>query len=173
MKKNISLLAILLLALACNEQGENNGENKIPKDTETENIEGKELKKEPSMEEKAEALKEQGYQTFLYKEGDSTYLMQQYYIVFLKTGENRGQDSAATAELMEQHLAHLTRMAEEGYSSLTGPMGDDGELRGIVVYNTATLEEADSLANLDPMVKAGRLKVEVHPWWTAKGGKLP
>ena len=117
-------------------------------------------------------LEEKGYQTFSYEAGDTTYLMQQYYMVFLKKGENRSQDSTEAAQLQEQHLAHLTRMAEEGYASLIGPFGDDGEIRGIAVYNTPTQKEADSLANLDPMVKSGRLKVEVHPWWTAKGGKL-
>lgn len=117
-------------------------------------------------------LKNRGYQTFLYEEGDSTYLMQQYYIVFLKRGLNRSQDSITAAKLQEAHMAHLTSMYEEGYTSLTGPMGDDGNLRGIVIYNTATLKEADSLARLDPMVQAGRLEVEVRPWWVAKGGKL-
>ncbi|SDS33199.1 YciI family protein [Gramella sp. MAR_2010_147] len=117
-------------------------------------------------------LKKKGYQTFSYKAGDTTYLMQQYYMVFLKSGPERSQDSTEAAELQKQHLAHLTRLYEEGYTSLTGPMGDDGDLRGIVVFNTATQKEADSLANLDPMVKAGRLVVEVHPWWVAKGGKL-
>lgn len=117
-------------------------------------------------------LKNKGYKTFTYKEGDSTYLMQQYYIVFLKSGPNRGQDSITAASLQEQHMAHLTRMYNEGYTSLTGPMGDDGELRGIVIYNTPTQKEADSLARLDPMVQAGRLVVEVRPWWVAKGGKL-
>ncbi|MFD1094620.1 YciI family protein [Salegentibacter chungangensis] len=121
---------------------------------------------------RAEALKKEGYKTFTYQEGDTTYLMQQYYMVFLKAGDKRNQDSTEVAELQKKHLAHLSRMAEEGYASLIGPFGDDGEIRGIVVFNTPTQEEADSLANLDPMVKAGRLKVEVHPWWTAKGGKL-
>lgn len=117
-------------------------------------------------------LKNKGYQTFKYKEGDTTYLMQQYFMVFLKRGENRSQDSTETANLQKQHLAHLSRMAEEGYASLIGPFVGDGEIRGIAIYNTPTQKEADSLANLDPMVKAGRLAVEVHPWWTAKGGKL-
>lgn len=175
MKKNITLLAILLLALACNEQVEKNGEGNPSGAAETEegNLQTDSLDQSQSIEERTAALKELGYQVFQYEDGDTTYLMQQYYIVFLKAGENREQDSLETARLMEQHLAHLTRMAEEGYSSLTGPMGDDGDLRGIVVYNTATLEEADSLAKLDPMVRAGRLEVEVHPWWTAKGGRLP
>jgi len=117
-------------------------------------------------------LKKEGYKTFSYKEGDTTYLMQQYYMVFLKSGPERSQDSTEAAELQKKHLAHLERMAVEGYTSLTGPMGGDGDLRGIVVYNTATQKEADSLANMDPMVKAGRLIVEVHPWWVAKGGVL-
>lgn len=174
MKKNVTILAILLLALSCKEQGKEGGQDPSTGQPETETIvSNRDSLSEQSPEAIAEALKEQGYQAFTYKEGDTTYLMQQYFIVFLKSGENRQQDSLETARLMEQHLAHLTRMAEEGYSSLTGPMGDDGEIRGIVVYNTPTLEEADSLANLDPMVKAGRLKVEVHPWWSAKGGRLP
>ena len=124
------------------------------------------------MEEKLQQLKEEGHQTFIYKEGDSTYLMQQYFMVFLKSGDIKSKDSTEAAELQKQHLAHLNRMAKEGYASLIGPFGDDGEIRGIVVYNTPTQKEADSLANLDPMVKAGRLKVEVHPWWTQKGRKL-
>ncbi len=34
-------------------------------------------------------IKRDGYQTFSYKYGDTTYLMQQYYMVFLKTGAIR------------------------------------------------------------------------------------
>ena len=125
-----------------------------------------------SIEEQAQALAEKGYQTFIYEEGGEKHLMQQYFLVFLKSGKNRSQDSVTAAALQEQHMAHLNRMAAEGYMSLAGPMGDDGALRGISVYHTPTLEMADSLANLDPMVKAGRLEVEIHPWWAAKGGKL-
>ena len=60
-----------------------------------------------------------------------------------------------------------------GFKSLgarnSGPFGDDGDIRGITIYNTPSMEIADSLANADPMVKAGRLKIEIHPWWAAKG----
>lgn len=127
---------------------------------------------QPDVKAQENELNEMGYKTFTYEEGDSTYLMQQYYIVFLKKGVNRDQDSLSAAKLQEQHLEHLSRMHQEGYISLAGPFGDDGEIRGLVVYNTATLDQADSLARLDPMVKAGRLEVEVHPWWAAKGRKL-
>ncbi len=163
MKKVILVLGVVGLLIACNEKKEE-------KTIETSEVVEKMDK--PSLEEKAELLKQEGYQVFSYQEGDSTYLMQQYYMVFLKNGENRTQDSTETAKLQQQHLAHLERMAVEGYASLIGPFGDEGDIRGIAVYNTKTQKEADSLANLDPMVKAGRLKIVVHPWWTEKGGKL-
>ena len=165
--KNLILFMILGLALSCTDAPEKqtmSGNELQNKDSLVENSQ--------DMNEVESDLKTKGYQTFRYKEGDTTYLMQQYFMVFLKSGPTRSQDSTEAAELQKKHLAHLGRMAREGYTSLTGPMGDDGDLRGIVVYNTATQEEADSLANLDPMVKSGRLVVEVHPWWVAKGGEL-
>lgn len=166
MKKTLFLI-LSILVLACAENNEKN----ITEGEKT-NVGKKDSIGSPDITSIEEKLKKEGYQTFSYKAGDTTYLMQQYYMVFLKSGATRSQDSTEAAELQKKHLAHLSRMYEEGYTSLTGPMGDDGDLRGIVVYNTPTLKEADSLANLDPMVKAGRLKVEVHPWWVAKGGKL-
>jgi len=51
---------------------------------------------------------------------------------------------------------------------LNGPTGDGGDIRGFSVYSTATTEEAENLASADPMVKAGRLEMEVKPWWLAK-----
>lgn len=164
--KNLVVVAILSLFLSCDQSANNSSEEIVENTKDTTVIKSADVK---SIE---EDLKRKGYQTFNYKEGDTTYLMQQYYMVFLKSGPERSQDSTEAAELQKKHMAHLERLATEGYTSLTGPMGDDGDLRGIVVFNTATLAEADSLANLDPMVKAGRLKVEIHPWWVAKGGKL-
>jgi hypothetical protein len=52
---------------------------------------------------------------------------------------------------------------------LNGPSGGQSDIRGFSVYNVATIEQAREFAENDPMVKAGRLKVEVHPWWLAKG----
>ena len=166
MRKTILYIFVISSLLGCNDAPKENVSEKenttVKKDTAGN-------RNMASMEDQ---LKKEGYQTFSYKEGDTTYLMQQYYMVFLKSGPTRSQDSTEAAELQKKHLAHLERMAKEGYTSLTGPMGDNGDIRGIVVYNTATQKEADSLANMDPMVKAGRLVVEVHPWWAAKGGKL-
>lgn len=128
----------------------------------------------PSIQFLKNELTDQGYEIFDYvdeKSGD-TVLMQQYFIAFLKSGPQRSQSKAESDSLQQLHLAHLSRMYEEGHADISGPFGDDGEIRGITIYNTPTLKMADSLANLDPMVKAGRLVIEVHPWWAAKGFPL-
>ncbi len=98
--------------------------------------------------------------------------MKTYYLVFLKKGPNRSQDSLTLEKLQEKHLAHLTNMANSGKMNLAGPLMEDGDIRGICVYNTATMEEARELANADPAVAAGRLIVEVHPWYAMKGACL-
>jgi uncharacterized protein YciI len=111
-------------------------------------------------------------ETFKMQVGDSTYVMQKYFIVFLKRGPETGQSPEVLQELQLAHLAHLRWLAEENHISMAGPFGEDGDIRGIVIYNTATRELAEELAKMDPSVKAGRLVVEVHSWWAAKGSSL-
>ena len=119
-------------------------------------------------------LESEGYQLFEYVDDTSgdTMIMQQYFIAFLKNGPDRSQTKEAADSLQILHLNHLSLMYELGHADISGPFGDEGEIRGITVYNTPTFEMADSLANADPMVKAGRLVIELHPWWAAKGFAL-
>lgn len=121
-----------------------------------------------------ESLKAKGFQLFDYvdEKTKDTILMQQYFIVFLKKGPTRSQSEEEAAQLQKKHLAHLGKMYDLGYADISGPFGDNGDIRGITIYNVPTQKMADSLANADPMVKAGRLVVEVHPWWAAKGFSL-
>ena len=65
-------------------------------------------------------------------------------------------------------MANIRKMAETGKLILAGPFTDDGDLRGLFVFRTGTLEEAKALAEQDPAVKAGRLRLEWHPWFAAK-----
>ena len=111
-------------------------------------------------------------ETFTMEYGDSTIVMQKYFIAFLKAGPNRSQSKEEAEEIQKKHLAHLTRIYEQGKTSITGPFASDGEIRGIVIFNTSTMEEAKKLANEDPAVKAGRLVVEILPWWAMKGATL-
>ncbi|MBK8196668.1 MAG: hypothetical protein IPK76_27000 [Lewinellaceae bacterium] len=93
------------------------------------------------------------------------YGMAQYVMAFLKAGPNRSQDSLTAANLQKAHLANITRMAEEGKLVLAGPFMDDGEVRGIYIFNVKTVEEARTLTATDPAIQAGRLVMELHPWY--------
>jgi thioredoxin-related protein/uncharacterized protein YciI len=110
---------------------------------------------------------------FEMKDGDTTYTMKKYYFCFLKKGPIRDQDSVTVAKLQEEHLAHISKLAKEGKISVVGPYDDDADIRGIMIFNVNSKEEAEKLESEDPAVKAGRLAIEVHPWWGAKGSKLP
>lgn len=131
-------------------------------------------KEEPSITQQIKELKEQGFEIFEYfdeKTGD-TIIMKKYFMAFLKRGDNRDQNKKETDSLQNLHMEHLGRMYDMGYADISGPFGDDGDIRGVTIYNVPNFKIADSLANMDPMVKAGRLKIELHPWWAASGFPL-
>jgi uncharacterized protein YciI len=91
--------------------------------------------------------------------------MKNYVMAFLKKGPNRNQDSLTIVKLQEGHMANINKMAEEGKLILAGPFTDDGDLRGIFIFNVESVEEAEALTQNDPSIKAGRLIMELHPWY--------
>lgn len=119
-----------------------------------------------------EEWKDQGFEVFEMQDGDTTYMMKKYFMVFLKNGENRTQVGEEAAAIQKAHLAHLSKLAEEKKICMAGPFDSDGDIAGMVIYGVARLEEVKSLAEADPAVQAGRLKVEIHPFWAAVGAYL-
>jgi uncharacterized protein YciI len=139
-----TLLALFVLAsISCN-RTETSDNNSAQTDTEAENIFNEELAKEL---------------------GADNYGMKQYVMAFLKTGPNRDMNQAEAMEIQRAHLDNIRRMAESGDLVLAGPFMDTGEIRGIYLFNVSTLEEARALTETDPAVEAGRLEMELHPWY--------
>lgn len=103
------------------------------------------------------------------QEEEPKYEMKQYFMVFLKKGPNRGQDSLSVQEIQKGHLDNIQRLADEGKLIVAGPFLDDGNLRGIFIFDVAENQEVIDLLQTDPAIKAGRLEYEIHPWMTAKG----
>ncbi len=91
--------------------------------------------------------------------------MKKYVMAFLKRGPNRETDPVKAAELQKAHLQNIGRMADEGKLILAGPFMDDGEIRGIYIFNVETLEEARQLTETDPAIKSGHLIMELKPWY--------
>ncbi|OIQ23672.1 YciI family protein [Lacinutrix sp. MedPE-SW] len=168
--KKILLLALLVLT-ACNQTEKSDNKN-----IEVSSSLKKSLEQKPLLTSKQqlEALKNDGFKVMDYvdEKTKDTVIMQQYFMAFLKSGPIRNQNEEEATRLQKEHLAHLSKMYDLGYADISGPFGDNGELRGVTIYNVPNLKMADSLANADPMVKAGRLEIEIHPWWAAKGYSL-
>jgi uncharacterized protein YciI len=97
--------------------------------------------------------------------------MKQYWLVFLLKGENRTHDSLRAAGIQEAHLANIDRLANEGVIIMAGPMGHKParDLRGIFIMDAKDSVTAASYINTDSAIITGRLRFEIHPWWTAKG----
>ncbi|SFZ90412.1 Uncharacterized conserved protein YciI, contains a putative active-site phosphohistidine [Flaviramulus basaltis] len=184
MNKALTILIIAIFLIACKDESKaampeiNDGTTEaIDKVTDSIAETTNEVIDEPikkTTKELKEELTSKGFQIFEYvdKKTQDTVIMQQYFMAFLKSGPIRGQNEEESALLQEQHLAHLSKMYELGYADISGPFDDDGDIRGVTIYNVPTQKMADSLANSDPMVKAGRLIIEIHPWWAAKGFPL-
>lgn len=96
--------------------------------------------------------------------------MEQYSLVLMKRGEHWNPEAPEFMEVIKRHHAFMRQMSEAGNIALAGPfpLSEVGELRGVVVYRVGQAETA-KLAEEDPVVKAGILKPELHPWATGKG----
>jgi uncharacterized protein YciI len=93
--------------------------------------------------------------------------LKQYYFVMLVKGPHRDEiDSLSLAKIQEGHMANINKMAESGKLQIAGPFGDDGNWRGIFIFDVATEGEVKELLKDDPAIQSGRLAYEIHPWWT-------
>jgi len=96
-----------------------------------------------------------------------------YHVFLLKKGPTWSPEETPEIEALQAaHLANLRRLAEMGVLVLNGPLLDSfavsGEIRGIGVLKTDTLQEAQELVATDPMVQVGRLIFELHAWMVEK-----
>jgi len=97
--------------------------------------------------------------------GADDYGMKKYTIAFLKKGPNRNLSEEDATRLQRTHLDNFHKMVENGTLILAGPFLDDGEIRGIYIFNIDSVEKAQKIAESDPAIKAGSLSLEIHPWY--------
>ena len=96
--------------------------------------------------------------------------MKVYYFVFLNAVKDRPViDSVTAMEIQKGHMANLERMYYEGKSKLAVPFMDGGEMRGIVILDVASEEEAREQMNRDPAIINGRLEAVIKKWYGPAG----
>ncbi len=97
--------------------------------------------------------------------GADDYGMRKYILAFLKKGPNRKLSKEEATRLQRAHLDNIHKMVENKTLILAGPFLDDGEIRGIYIFNIDSVEKAQKIAESDPAIKAGSLSLELHPWY--------
>jgi len=103
-----------------------------------------------------------------------SYAMDNYYVGLLKKGPKWTKDvSPETTKIQEGHMANIRRMDTTGKLIVADPFTDDGDLRGMFIFKVASLEAAEAMVAPDPAIQSGRLVLELHPWFAAKGLAVP
>lgn len=104
--------------------------------------------------------------------------MRHYIMGFLRRGPNWTPDpTPEVKKIGEGHMAHIRAMGATGKLVLAGPFEVEGTppnaIAGILLFDVETIEEARIMASEDPAVKAGRLTLELVPWYGPKGITFP
>jgi uncharacterized protein YciI len=91
----------------------------------------------------------------------------QYWLVILVKGQMNGKATSASAlKLLEnEHDRYVKKLMSEGKVVTGGMFSDDDFKKGVLIFNVDTEAEAMQLLNRDPMMSAGWLGYEIHPWW--------
>jgi uncharacterized protein YciI len=76
-------------------------------------------------------------------------------------------------EIQKGHMANIEKMAASKDLVLAGPMGDDTDLRGIFIFGTTDPDKIRGLVAEDAAVKAGRLRMDLYPWYVPEGSLPP
>ncbi len=98
--------------------------------------------------------------------GADEYGMKSYVLVMLKTGEGKMDDQKKRDSIFYGHLQNIKRLADAGKLVVAGPLFEnEKKYEGIFILNVPTIDEATSLLETDPAVKAKLLAPELYKWY--------
>ena len=83
--------------------------------------------------------------------------MKRFWLVELRKGPNRNQDSVSRVKIQAAHLANINRLAKEGKIIMAGPIGIEDDLQGIFLMNCKDSAEVENFVKTDTAVITGRL----------------
>jgi len=91
--------------------------------------------------------------------------MDTYLFGIVRTGHVAPAPAAEAKTLQEGHLRNMERMADEGLLVGAGPLRDAGDYRGIFIFKADRREDVEKRVQDDPLIRSGRLVLELLPWW--------
>jgi len=97
------------------------------------------------------------------------WAMRTYVLVLIYRGSTTFESDEENAAMQRAHLANNARLYEQGKLILAGPFRDKTDLRGIFLFDSESVEEVAGWCNEDPGIRSGWLRVEINPWYSARG----
>lgn len=96
--------------------------------------------------------------------------MARYVFGLLRRGPRWTPERNAATELIQKgHLENIRRMAEQGALLAAGPFVHGDDLRGVLIFKDDTLSNLRARVGHDPAVRAGRLVLDLYPWYAPAG----
>jgi uncharacterized protein YciI len=85
-----------------------------------------------------------------------------FFILNYSRGPNWAEGQPRHQQPLGPHLAYLRGLHEKSQLVMTGPLAEAAG--GIAIIQTSSADEAQAIAQADPGVLAGTLRVEVSEW---------
>jgi ketosteroid isomerase-like protein/uncharacterized protein YciI len=108
-------------------------------------------------------------QEAILKEENQVQTIGHYWFVLFNKGSARGQDSATTAKLFQEHIHYILSQRETGNIITGGVFLDKATWIGFEIYSCQTSEEVEKITEADPAISSKIFSYEIHPWATLKG----
>ena len=96
----------------------------------------------------------------------------EFHMALLKHGPSYNA-AGMPKDLRAQHIRNVMTLLESGKAVIAGPLADESDIAGILIFRAKSADEARAWAENDPAVKAGFFTAEMHPWWSEDVMKAP
>ena len=96
----------------------------------------------------------------------------EFHMALLKHGPNY-KAAGMPADMRSGHIANVMSLLESGKAVIAGPLADESDIAGVLIFRAKSAEEARAWAENDPALKAGFFVAEMHPWWSEDVMKKP
>src|SRR6266542_319306 len=85
------------------------------------------------------------------KKPEPKYEMTNYVMGLLRKGPNwTAASTEETQRIQDGHMANIRKMAATGKLIVAGPFGDNGDLRGVFIFQQTSMEDAKAMIDQDP-----------------------
>ncbi len=90
----------------------------------------------------------------------------QFYMALLRKAPKTDAAHPDDQKAHQQHIAYAISLLESGKAIAAGPLLNAGDLGGIYIFRAKSEDEAKAWVAADPIVAAGEMLAELHPWWS-------